>query len=74
MAKKKGSGSRRRPEPQFLNVARVLRPLLRRIFPDVPPEHPAMGSMLMNIAAYAGLVRYLRGTQSAVWEKAQRRK
>ncbi len=29
---------------------------------------------LMNIAAYAGLIRYLRGTQSAVWEKAQRKK
>jgi cellulose synthase/poly-beta-1,6-N-acetylglucosamine synthase-like glycosyltransferase len=29
---------------------------------------------LMNIAAYAGLVRYLKGTQSAVWEKAQRKK
>jgi biofilm PGA synthesis N-glycosyltransferase PgaC len=29
--------------------------------------------MLMNIAAYAGLYRYLKGTQSAVWEKAQRR-
>ncbi len=28
---------------------------------------------LMNIAAYAGLIRYLRGTQSAVWEKAQRK-
>jgi len=24
---------------------------MRRLFPDVPPEHPAMGSMLMNIAA-----------------------
>jgi spore maturation protein SpmA len=32
-------------------LARGLRPLLRRIFPDVPPDHPAMGSMLMNIAA-----------------------
>lgn len=32
-------------------LARVLRPLMKRIFPDVPPEHPAMGSMLMNIAA-----------------------
>src|SRR5712675_10616 len=31
--------------------ARALRPLLRKIFPEVPPEHPAMGSMLMNIAA-----------------------
>src|SRR5439155_6367652 len=32
-------------------LARTLRPLMRRLFPDVPPEHPAMGSMLMNIAA-----------------------
>jgi len=32
-------------------LAKALRPLLRRIFPDVPAEHPAMGSMLMNIAA-----------------------
>ena len=32
-------------------LARALRPLMRKIFPEVPPEHPAMGSMLMNIAA-----------------------
>lgn len=32
-------------------IARALRPLLRRLFPDVPPDHPAMGSMLMNMAA-----------------------
>src|SRR4030088_1501263 len=32
-------------------LAHTLRPLMRRLFPDVPPEHPAMGSMLMNIAA-----------------------
>jgi spore maturation protein SpmA len=32
-------------------LARGLRPLLRRLFPEVPPEHPAMGSMLMNMAA-----------------------
>src|SRR6267378_1938749 len=32
-------------------LARLLQPLMRRLFPDVPPEHPAMGSMLMNIAA-----------------------
>jgi spore maturation protein A len=31
--------------------ARALRPLLRRLFPDVPPGHPAMGSMLMNMGA-----------------------
>ncbi len=32
-------------------MARWLRPVMRRLFPDVPAEHPAMGSMLMNIAA-----------------------
>jgi spore maturation protein SpmA len=32
-------------------LARGLRPGLTRLFPDVPPDHPAMGSMLMNLAA-----------------------
>jgi spore maturation protein SpmA len=32
-------------------VSRMLAPLLRRIFPDVPRDHPAMGAMTMNIAA-----------------------
>ncbi len=32
-------------------IARGLRPLTRRLFPDVPADHPAMGSMLMNMAA-----------------------
>lgn len=32
-------------------LARWLRPLLRRLFPDVPKDHPALGSMLMNMAA-----------------------
>jgi len=32
-------------------LARVLRPILRLLFPEVPPEHPAMGSMVMNMAA-----------------------
>jgi len=32
-------------------IARALRPLMTRLFPDVPVEHPAMGSMLMNMAA-----------------------
>ena len=32
-------------------LARGLRPLMRRLFPDVPGDHPAMGSMLMNMAA-----------------------
>lgn len=29
----------------------LLRPLLTRLFPDVPADHPAMGAMVMNIAA-----------------------
>jgi spore maturation protein SpmA len=32
-------------------VSRMLSPLLRFIFPDVPRNHPAMGSITMNIAA-----------------------
>jgi spore maturation protein A len=32
-------------------LARAARPALRRLFPEVPPEHPAMGAMVMNIAA-----------------------
>jgi spore maturation protein A len=32
-------------------LARVIAPVLRRLFPEVPRDHPAMGSMLMNIAA-----------------------
>jgi spore maturation protein A len=32
-------------------VARAARPLLVRLFPGVPPEHPAMGAMVMNVSA-----------------------
>ncbi len=32
-------------------LARVLRPVLCWLFPEVPAAHPAMGSMIMNIAA-----------------------
>lgn len=32
-------------------MARALRPIMVRLFPDVPPEHPAMGAMIMNLAA-----------------------
>ncbi|WMM25109.1 nucleoside recognition domain-containing protein [Tissierella sp. MB52-C2] len=32
-------------------LARLLKPLMVWLFPDVPPEHPAMGAMIMNIAA-----------------------
>jgi spore maturation protein SpmA len=30
---------------------RVLRPVLLRLFPDVPADHPAMHAMIMNLAA-----------------------
>lgn len=32
-------------------LARAIRPLARRLFPDVPAEHPALGAMLLNLAA-----------------------
>ena len=33
------------------HLARSLRPIMRRLFPDVPVDDPAMGAMLLNIAA-----------------------
>jgi spore maturation protein SpmA len=32
-------------------VARLLAPALTRLFPDIPAGHPAMGAMVMNVAA-----------------------
>ncbi|MBN1757034.1 MAG: hypothetical protein JW863_01880 [Chitinispirillaceae bacterium] len=32
-------------------IARAIRPVMVRLFPDVPPEHPAMSAMIMNMAA-----------------------
>ena len=32
-------------------LARALQPVMARLFPDVPPDHPAMSAMIMNIAA-----------------------
>ena len=32
-------------------IARLIRPLMIRLFPDVPSDHPAMSAMIMNIAA-----------------------
>ena len=34
-------------------MAKLIRPILVRLFPDVPPDHPAMGAMVMNVAANA---------------------
>ncbi len=32
-------------------IARGLKPIMTRLFPDIPPEGPAMGAIVMNIAA-----------------------
>ncbi len=32
-------------------LARAVRPLARWLFPEVPAEHPALGAMLLNLAA-----------------------
>jgi spore maturation protein SpmA len=33
------------------SIARALAPVMRWLFPDVPAEHPAMGAMILNLAA-----------------------
>jgi spore maturation protein A len=32
-------------------LGRLLKPIMKRLFPEVPEDHPAMGSMVMNMAA-----------------------
>ena len=34
-------------------MAKLLRPAMIRLFPDVPPDHPAMGAMILNFSANA---------------------
>jgi spore maturation protein A len=34
-------------------ISRFIAPVMRRIFPDVPPDHPAMATMVMSLAANA---------------------
>lgn len=34
-------------------IAKLVRPLMVRLFPDVPADHPAMGAMIMNMSANA---------------------
>ena len=34
-------------------IAKVLRPLMVRAFPEVPANHPAMGAMILNLSANA---------------------
>lgn len=33
------------------SLARLVQPVLRRLFPTIPPDHPAMGAITMNISA-----------------------
>ncbi len=33
------------------SLARGLKPVMTRLFPDVPADHPAMGAMILNISA-----------------------
>lgn len=32
-------------------ISRLIRPLMIRLFPDVPGDHPAMGAMILNLSA-----------------------
>lgn len=32
-------------------IAKVVEPFMKHLFPDVPSDHPAMGAMILNIAA-----------------------
>lgn len=32
-------------------IARLIQPLMVRLFPEVPPDHPAMGAMILNLSA-----------------------
>ena len=32
-------------------IAKAVKPVMKKLFPDVPAEHPAMGAMMLNISA-----------------------
>jgi len=32
-------------------LAKVIKPISKRLFPEIPPDHPAIGAMVLNIAA-----------------------
>ena len=34
-------------------IAKTIRPLMVRLFPDIPHDHPAMGAMILNMSANA---------------------
>lgn len=33
------------------SISKLLKPIMVLLFPEIPPEHPAMGAMIMNISA-----------------------
>ena len=35
----------------ILIISKVVKPITIRLFPDVPPDHPAMGSIVLNMSA-----------------------
>ncbi len=35
----------------ILIISRVVKPITIRLFPDVPPDHPVMGSIVLNMSA-----------------------
>jgi spore maturation protein SpmA/spore maturation protein SpmB len=37
----------------MLVLARLIRPIMIWLFPDIPPDHPAMGAIILNMAANA---------------------
>jgi spore maturation protein SpmA len=37
----------------LVTIARLVRPMMIRLFPEVPEDHPAMGAMIMNMSANA---------------------
>lgn len=32
-------------------IARLMKPIIKRLFPSIPPEHPAMGAVILNLSA-----------------------
>lgn len=32
-------------------IAKILHPVMKRLFPDIPSDHPAMGAMILNISS-----------------------
>ena len=34
-------------------ISKIIKPITKKLFPDVPPEHPAIGSIAMNMSANA---------------------